>query len=191
MKNLITILFVLSFLLPASAVELWGPGLAVVGSKAYSVTINNDDNGNELSRKIEQYDFPNLSFLTSLTVTKAEDYYISSVQAETSGLLVNQTNYGEAQYSDNDDGSVTVSYTDTINTSSYDTNLIKVGEKVFETSYSYISFPELLGADYNCPDTVAAKTAATKVLAKKKGGKHGGGKVACSKVKVTSHKVIK
>jgi len=168
-------------------------GFTVVGNKACFVTPSYEDDGyTEINRKIDQYDFPSLSYLTSLTLTLGDNDYYQGIDAQEGGLLVSKVNSdSDPTYTDNDDGTVTVTYTDVLTSTSYDSNLIKMNEKVIEQTSSYISYPEYLGYDYLCPDDETAKKAAARVLAKKKGGKKGGGKISCSKIKVLKTRVIK
>jgi hypothetical protein len=192
-KLISTLLILIAALQPVLAQELYGyygySNFLIQGSKAYSSTTTYDENYIE-TRVIEQYDFPSLNFQNSMTLKAGEGSYFSSIQVEDNGILVSQTQYAY-DYVDNDDGSTTVTYTDTITRTAYDLSFAKQGEKVTEDTYSYTSYPYYYDG-YDCPDTKVAREVKAKVLAKKKGGgKKGGGTTSCSKVKLLKSKVIK
>ena len=189
--RLIKLLLILSLTPLASFAQYLSPydGLTVVGTKAYRVIDLADGTG---VQTIEQYGFPDLILQNSLSVTPINaESYGSSMVADENGVLVSFSEY-DTNYTDNDDGSVTVTSITTTTNKSYDLNLVSVAEKVIETTTTYTSFPYLLGEDYNCPDNAAAKQAAQRVLARKKGGgKKGGNKVSCSKLRILKQRIIK
>ncbi len=174
---------------PSQAAELttyYSSNFVIQGTKAYQLTTSYDDETSISTKKIEQYDFPSLTFINSISI-KEENGYVTSVQVEDNGMLVNKS-YTVSEYVDNDDGSTTVTNTTTDTTRSYDLNFTQIGEKITEDVSSYTYYPYYDGF-YSCPDDVSAKKAAARVLAKKKGGKRA--PASCTKVKVLSRKVIK
>ncbi len=191
-KIISTLVILLAAVQAASAQVLYSynGAFTVQGIKAYLSSSTYDANFNE-TITIEQYDFPSLNYLRSLTISPAStDYYAySSVDVEDNGLLVTQNKYDYSSV-DNVDGSTTVTYTTTYTTTTYGTDLIKQGEKVTEDTYSYDYYPYYYGG-YDCSSSTIAKEINTKVLAKKKGGGKKGGTTSCSKLKMLNHKVIK